>query len=119
MLSLNTLSKLSLLIADNLANNVILHALFAGKPVVLAREGVDPSDPGRKIPHFDHCGPVMAAAIEERLRLASGYGCRVVEVSQLSEALTSALEQEDSQSCKWARQWSYRGRLGSRRRATL
>lgn len=94
MLSLNTLSKLSLLIADNLANNIILHALFAGKPVVLAREGVDPSDPGRKIPHFDHCGPVMAAAIEERLRLASGYGCRVVEVSQLSEALASALEKK-------------------------
>ena len=38
MLSLNTLSKLALLLADNFASNIILHALFAGKPVLLARE---------------------------------------------------------------------------------
>ena len=94
MLSLNTLSKLSLLIADNLANNVILHALFAGKPVLLAREGVDPNDSGRRIPHFDHCGPVVAAAIEERLRLAAGYGCHVIEVKHLSNTLTRAVEQK-------------------------
>jgi hypothetical protein len=94
MLSLNTLSKLSLLIADNLGNNIILHALFAGKPVVIAKEGVDPNDPGRKIPHFDRCGPVMAAAIEERLRLVSGFGCRIVEVRHLSDTLADALEQK-------------------------
>ncbi len=38
MLSLNTLSKLALLLADNFASNIILHALFAGKPVLLAAE---------------------------------------------------------------------------------
>ena len=48
MLSLNTLSKLALLVADNFASNIILHALFAGKPVLLARNGVDPSDNGRR-----------------------------------------------------------------------
>lgn len=100
MLSVNTLSKLSLLVADNLANNILLHALFAGKPVLLAREGVDPSDPGRKIPHFDQCGPVMAAAIEERLRVASGYGCRVIQVRHLAETLANALQQKSA--CKAA-----------------
>ncbi len=92
MLSLNTLSKLALLLADNFASNILLHALFAGKPVFLARNGVDPSDKGREIPHFDQCGPVMAAAIEERLRIVSGYGCRIAAVDQLSNILTSLLE---------------------------
>jgi hypothetical protein len=92
MLSLNTLSKLALLLADNFASNIILHALFAGKPVLLARNGVDPSDKGREIPHFDQCGPVMAAAIEERLRIVSGYGCHVTDVNQVSSVLTSLLD---------------------------
>lgn len=89
MLSLNTLSKLALLLADNFASNIILHALFAGKPVLLARNGVDPSDKGREIPHFDQCGPVLAAAIEERLRLVSGYGCRITDVGEISTAIAS------------------------------
>lgn len=94
MLSLNTLSKLALLLADNFASNIILHALFAGKPVLLARNGVDPGDKGREIPHFDRCGPVMAAAIEERLRIVSGYGCRVTDVGDLSNVLMSLVEHQ-------------------------
>jgi hypothetical protein len=94
MLSLNTLTKLALLLADNLASNILLHALFAGKPLILARNGVDPSDKGREIPHFSRCGPVMAAAIEERLRMVSGYGCRIADVDQLANMLTSLVERQ-------------------------
>ena len=92
VLSLNTLSKLSLLLADNFASNVILHALFAGKPLVMARNGTDPSDRGRQIPHFDHCTPLLAAAIEERFQIVGGYGCRVVEANELSAAVLSMVE---------------------------
>lgn len=94
MLSLNTLSKLALLLADNFASNILLHALFAGKPVLLARNGVDPSDKGREIPHFDKCGPLLARAIEERLRIVSGYGCQVTDVGELSNALISLVEHQ-------------------------
>jgi hypothetical protein len=94
MLSLNTLSKLALLLADNFASNILLHALFAGKPVLLARNGVDPGDKGREIPHFDKCGPVMAAAIEERLRIVAGYGCHIADVGQFSSVLTSLVEHQ-------------------------
>ncbi len=90
VLSLNTLSKLSLLLADNFASNVILHALFAGKPVVMARNGTDPSDQGRKVPHFDQCSPLLAAAIEERFRTVAGYGCRVTDVNDLSATIAVA-----------------------------
>ncbi len=34
----------------------------------------------------------MAAAIEERLRIVSGYGCQVTDVDQLSSLLTSQVE---------------------------
>jgi hypothetical protein len=91
MLSLNTLSKLSLLIADSLAGNVILHGLFMGKPVVLARNGVDPSDAGRIEPHFPGASAALAKAIEERLQVASNYGCNVTDVSQLLSSLEAAL----------------------------
>ena len=92
MLSLNTLSKLALLLADNLASNILLHALFAGKPVLLARNGVDPSDKGRDDTALRPMWSGVAAAIEERLRIVSGYGCQITDVGQLSNALTSLLE---------------------------
>jgi hypothetical protein len=92
MLSVNTLSKLSLLIADNLASNVILHGLFSGKPVVLAQNGVDPRDAGRTEPHFPGASAALAKAILERLDVVRGYGCRVTDVSQLSEALEATFE---------------------------
>ncbi|MBF0530298.1 MAG: hypothetical protein HQK55_13700, partial [Deltaproteobacteria bacterium] len=40
LLSVNTLSKVALLLANNLASNLIVQALFMGKPVVLADNGV-------------------------------------------------------------------------------
>lgn len=96
MLSVNTLSKLSLLIGDNLASNVILHGLFMGKPVILARNGVDPSDAGRIEPHFPGASVGLVKAIEERLQVVRGYGCTVTDVSQLSVALNAALEPGDT-----------------------
>jgi hypothetical protein len=92
MLSVNTLSKLSLLVADSLASNVILHGLFMGKPVVLAKNGVDPSDAGRIEPHFPCAGVLLARAIEERLRVVRNYGCVVTDVSQLLPAVEAALQ---------------------------
>jgi hypothetical protein len=91
VLSVDTLSKLSLLLADNLASNLLLHALFAGKPLILAQNGVDPSDQGRVIRHFEYCGPVLAGAIRERMEVVRSYGCEVVDVTCLTTALEAAL----------------------------
>jgi len=92
LLSVNTLSKLSLLIADNLASNLVLHALFMGKPLIMAQNGVDPTDKGRVQLHFDQHGPALAAAIWERLQVIRSYGCQVIDVSQMSVALEAALQ---------------------------
>lgn len=94
LLSVDTLSKLSLLIADNLTSNLLLHALFTGKPLIASQNGVDPSDKGRVELHFDHCGPLLAAAIRERMEVVRGYGCEVVDVGSLSAALEVALVQK-------------------------
>jgi len=92
LLSVDTLSKLSLLVADNLASNLLLHALFIGKPLILAHDGVDPSDQGRVHRHFPHCSPAVAAAIRERMAMVRNYGCEVVDVGCLTSALEAALE---------------------------
>ena len=91
VLSLDTLSKLSLLLADNLASNLLLHALFTGKPLILAQNGVDPTDKGRIVRHFEYCGAVLAGAIRERMEVVRSYGCEVVDVGCLSDALEAAL----------------------------
>ena len=94
VLSVDTLSKLSLLLADNLATNLTLHAMFMGKPLILAQNGVDPTDKGRVVRHFPNCSSVVAAAIRERLEVVRSYGCAVVDVGCLSDALEGALRQK-------------------------
>jgi hypothetical protein len=94
VLSVDTISKLSLLVADNLASNLVLHALFMGKPLILAQNGVDPSDKGRIVRHFPNCSPVVAAAIRERIEVVRSYGCEVVDVTCLTGALEAALRQK-------------------------
>ena len=61
LLSVNSLSKLSLLIADNLPANLLLHGLFLGKPVVIAQNGVDPAEAGRGELGFDQGSPAACA----------------------------------------------------------
>jgi hypothetical protein len=91
LLSVSSLSKLSLLIADNTATNLILHGLFMGKPSIIARNGVDPEGEGRKKLGFDHGTSALNRALANRLVTLSEFGCRLTDVSQLSEAVQSIL----------------------------
>ncbi len=89
MLSLNTASKVSLLIADSLPTNLIIHALSLGKPVVVATNGADPTDrhwarrsPGCQVsPHFQHLAV-------ERLQTLAKLGCECVDVAALASRLS-------------------------------
>ena len=91
MLSVNTLSKVSLLTADGLVPNLLLHGLFMGKPVVLARDGVDLSDEGRRGLGIDRATPALRQALDERLRTVAGYGCRITDARGLHATVNSAL----------------------------
>ena len=91
MLSVNTLSKVSLLTADALVPNLLLHGLFMGKPVVLARDGVDLSDEGRRGLGIDQATPALRQALDDRLRTVAGYGCRITDVRGLHATVNSVL----------------------------
>lgn len=92
LLSVNTVSKVSLLIADNMVANLILHALFMGKPVILARNGADPSGSGRQELGFGKGNAALAQAISDRMRTAADFGCRLTDIEQLGEAVKASLE---------------------------
>jgi hypothetical protein len=100
LMSVNTLSKLSLLIADNLVTNLILHGLFMGKPVIVARNGVDTADPGRKALSFDKGTPALKQALVNRLLTVADYGCRVGDVRHLKKIVNSVLAGEKDSSAK-------------------
>lgn len=94
MLSLNTLSKLSMLIADSMATNIILHGLLMGKPVVAARNGADPGDRGREELGFHKGNGALRQAMAERLRTAAHFGCVLADVRKLAETVQSVLAGE-------------------------
>lgn len=92
LLSVNTISKVSLVIADNMVTNLILHALFMGKPVILARNGADPSGSGRKELGFGKGNAALAQAISDRMRTAAEFGCCLTDIERLREAVKTSLE---------------------------
>ena len=94
LLSLNTLSKLSMLIADNTATNIILHALLMGKPVVMARNGAGPSDKGREELGFHKGKAALKQAIAQRLQTVEDYGCISTDIRQLRNTVKFMLMSE-------------------------
>jgi len=91
LLSVNTLSKLALLIADDLSTNLILHGLFMGKPIIVARNGADPEKPGRRELGFHLGSPALNRALMDRLRILGEFGCILVDVDQLGETVQLTL----------------------------
>jgi len=91
LLSVNSLSKLALLIADNLPSNVLLHALFTGKAVVAATNGVDPHGSGRAEMGFDREASGLRAALLQRLQAVVGYGCRLADISEVRGVVDSVV----------------------------
>lgn len=97
LMSVNTLSKLALLIADSQTGNVILHGLFTGKSVIVARNGAEPSQPGRAELGFDKGGPKLKRAIEERLKMIANYGCVLVDINEMSATAVASLARQPSE----------------------
>lgn len=95
LLSVNTLSKITMLIADTLAANLILHGLFGGKTVIAARNGVDPMDAGREALGFHQGSLALKQALLKRLQIASDYGCKLTDVREIKNKLNAALAKED------------------------
>lgn len=96
LLSVNSISKLSLLIADNLVTNLMLHALFMGKAVIVASDGVDLANQDRKTLGIHNGALALRQAVSQRLRTVAEYGCCVTHTRLLRETVNSILANDES-----------------------
>ncbi|MGE4529253.1 MAG: flavoprotein [Rhodospirillaceae bacterium] len=90
MLSVNALSKLALLIADTQAGNLMLHALFAGKPLILAADGATQPE-GRAELGFGAANAALRHAVEERLHAVQRFGATVTGLAGFAECVAALL----------------------------
>jgi len=96
LLSLNTVSKLSLLIADDLVGNILLHALLMGKPLVMAKDGADPDGKGRRALGFHRGNAALEDAIRQRMQTLQKFGCILTFADQLANSVRSTVQYEGS-----------------------
>ena len=93
MLSLNTASKVSLLIADSMPANLIIHAISLGVPVIAATNGADPDafHWARRTGSLP-VAPAFRDASRQRLQTLRDYGCLLTEVQALGQTLLQVTE---------------------------
>jgi hypothetical protein len=96
LLSLNTVSKLSLLIADDMVSNILLHALLMGKPLVMAKDGADPDGEGRRALGFHRANAALEDAIRQRMQTLQKFGCVLTVAGQLANSVRSTVQSEGS-----------------------
>ena len=92
LLSVNTLSKASMLIADNVQCNLMVHALFMGKAVIVAQNGAHPDGGhwGRK--HGPHkLSSVLRKSLLNRLQTLNDYGCHVIDTANLRQSVNAII----------------------------
>lgn len=90
LLSVTALSKLAALIADTQASNLILHALFSGKPLVLACDGAS-QNPGRVALGFGNANPALRRAVEERFKTVAGFGATLAGLDGFADRVAALL----------------------------
>jgi flavoprotein len=92
LLSMNTLSKISMLIADNLVTNLILHALFSGKPVFAGQNGAHPDAVhwSQKL-GISEQNPTLRQTVLKRMETVRGYGCHLMDTRDLKSIVNKAL----------------------------
>ncbi len=90
LLSVTALSKLAALIADTQASNLILHALYSGKPLVLARDGAS-LNPGRVDLGFGAANPALWRAVEDRFKTVASYGAEVVGLEGFADRVAAKI----------------------------
>jgi hypothetical protein len=92
LLSMNTLSKISMLIADNPPTNLIVHALFAGKPVFAGQNGAHPDGEhwNRKL-GISKQNSVLRQAVLKRMETVRTYGCHLTDTRNLGSVVHKVL----------------------------
>ena len=93
-LSVAALGKVTSLIADSVATNLILQSLFMGKNPIIAIDGVLPGNEERKQLGLDSTTPALRQAVTDRLQLLAGFGatlCHSTELCSLAVNSTASV----------------------------
>jgi len=93
LLSVATLSRVCSLAPDTLASNIILQALFMGKPVVAAIDGAAPFSPDRAALGLGKGTPALKKALADRLIQLSDFGAGLTRARDLGRAGLKALDE--------------------------
>lgn len=95
MLSVASLSRVVTLAPDTLATNIILQALFMGKPVVAAIDGAAPGSADRAVLGLDQGTSALNAALARRLIDLSDFGARLTLSPDLGPVTLNAVEEKN------------------------
>ena len=96
-LTRTTLARLALGLGESLISSMVLHALWDGKPVIAAQDGVDPD-----LAACEESGgsPDVARELirlyDEYLTRLAAFGCQVIRAERLAETTRGALVGERS-----------------------
>ncbi len=88
--SLNTVTRLSMLMADTPHTQLLLGAMTMGKPLIIARDGAFPAG----MPLSGGMGENLRAALAERLALIGGFGAVLCDMNALGATLESRFKEE-------------------------
>ncbi|MBM3497295.1 MAG: hypothetical protein FJX74_01370 [Armatimonadetes bacterium] len=90
-LTRTTLARIGLGLSDSLASTLVLTALWAGKPVVVAKDGVDPDLAARDASGAADAPRALVRLYEEYLDRLEAFGCHLVPAARLSETVLALL----------------------------
>jgi hypothetical protein len=90
-LSRTTLARTALGLSDSPAAGLVLNALWAGKPVVVAKDGVDPDLAARDPSGAPDAPRALVRLYEEYLDRLEACGCRVVPAARIADTVLALL----------------------------
>lgn len=90
VLTLNSAAKIACGIGDTLVTNLIMQALFLGKPVIAAQNACDLDNPVRKKLGMNQGNQKYSRLFSANLKTLSEYGIKLVEAESLAKVLKGA-----------------------------
>jgi hypothetical protein len=90
-LTRTTLARIGLGSGDSFASTLVLNALWAGKAVVVARDGVDPDLAARDGAGTPDAPRALVRLYEEYLDRLEACGCHIIPAARISETVVSLL----------------------------
>jgi hypothetical protein len=90
-LTRTTLAKIGLGLSDSLASTLVLNALWSGKPVIVAKDGVDPDLAARDGAGAADTPRALVRVYDEYLDHLEAFGCHVIPAAQIGDTVIPLL----------------------------